>query len=273
MLTREMQAAPKAAFMRSLLSHIMRLRLADLTHRDLLHVLQLVKDSSLGRDLPKPWTQDSALRILDRLNAHLFNGTVKDVPDTMYWQGQPLLDLMYTGIGAPPPLSLEHSTSTSSVSTFSLSSDGQFRQFPALMSSSSHTAAPSVALQSGERRLVSDDLLLGDSSDPSVLSSLSSVLVPQSFSTDVKLLDPELDSGSQENMRDWDTDTNSFQNSLEAPPEERLELTERWAYRKVYSIVQDSTTVILGSLRVRLLCCCAVLLRTMLYPELLASFS
>ena len=74
LLTRDMQAAPKAAFIRSLLSHIMRLRLADLTHRDLLHVLQLVMDSSLGRDLPKPWTQDSALRILDRFNAHLFNG-------------------------------------------------------------------------------------------------------------------------------------------------------------------------------------------------------
>lgn len=234
LLTIEMQAAPKAAFMRSLLSHIMRLRVADLNHRDLLHLLQLVKDSRLGRDLPKPWTQDSALRVLDRLHAHLFDGEMKEVSETMYWQDQPLYDLMYTGMGAPPPIQLQPA---------SVSMSGNLA-FPQSSSSFQSQSGNSVALQSGERRLVSDDIFPKDHTG----SSLEPTAPPYT----TYLPNSNLLSDPAQDLDPWSPVCPVPQQPRPLNTSDYTEPTERWAYRKVYGIVRDSQTVILGSLRVRL---------------------
>ena len=253
LLTREMQAAPKAAFMRSLLSHIMRLRLADLTHRDLLHVLQLVKDSSLGHDLPKPWTQDSALRILDRFNAHLFNGTVKTVADTMYWQDQPLIDLMYTGTGAPPP----PPTGSSGPTCGTLGVPHDVMRGGGSAAAACIPSVARVAFHRGERHLVSGDLLLADGSEfshsslsPAAVVATSAVV--RGFTTDVQITDSSVGSVWCEPGSEAGRETFSGEDTMHRAPQEiQKKPGERWAYRKVYSIVQDSKTVILGSLRVR----------------------
>lgn len=103
-VTREMQTAPKAAFVRLLVSHMMRHCAADLTHRDLIRILRLLKDSALGRDVPKPWSQDAALRIIDRFNSHLFGAATKQVSGTQYWQDQELRDVTYLGVASAEPV-------------------------------------------------------------------------------------------------------------------------------------------------------------------------
>lgn len=103
-VTREMQIAPKAAFVRLLVSHMMRHCTADLTHRDLIRILRLLKDSALGRDVPKPWTQDAALRIIDRFNSHLFGAATKQVGESQYWQDQELRDVTYLGVASAQPV-------------------------------------------------------------------------------------------------------------------------------------------------------------------------
>eukprot|EP00892_Ulva_mutabilis_P007220 jgi/Ulvmu1/4870/UM020_0156.1 len=103
-VTREMQTAPKAAFVRLLVSHLMRNCAADLTHRDLIRILRLLKDSALGRDVPKPWTQDAALRIVDRFNSHLFGVPAQPLDETAYWQGQELRDVTYLGVASAAPV-------------------------------------------------------------------------------------------------------------------------------------------------------------------------
>lgn len=106
-LSRELQMAPKATFVRHLLSHIARHSYAHLTHRDLIRLLRLLKDSALGRDAPKPWAQDLSLRTLDGFNAQLFGGRRRTPGDAEYWQGQAVHDITYTGVAARSALPTE----------------------------------------------------------------------------------------------------------------------------------------------------------------------
>ena len=99
-LSRKLQVAPKATFVRHLVSHIARHSYAHLTHRDLIRLLRLLKDSALGRDAPKPWTQDLSLRTLDGFSAQLRGQPRRQVADTEFWQGQSVHDLTYTGTAA-----------------------------------------------------------------------------------------------------------------------------------------------------------------------------
>jgi hypothetical protein len=195
-----MLAAPKAAFMRSWLSHIVRLRMADLTHRDLCHLLQLVKDSSLGRDLPKPWTQDAALRIVDRFSHHLFDTPMKQVSETMYWHDQPLHDLTYLGVGAIPPTTAGYIPPNTA-------------------------GSPQVCSRAS--RLTEEDLFESSNEHKRAIANEASY--------------PELIFKRSDHHKH-----SKGNGALDAFPE----LTERWAYRKVYEIVSDSRKIVLGSLKV-----------------------
>jgi hypothetical protein len=104
-LPREVLEAPKAAFARLLLSHIVRHAWPALTPRDLVRVVRLMSDAARGGELPKPWAQDAALRALDAFGGSLLGEPPRRVPATQYWHGAPLLDLAYTGEGAPPATS------------------------------------------------------------------------------------------------------------------------------------------------------------------------
>lgn len=186
-VTREMQTAPKAAFVRLLVSHLMRHCAADLTHRDLIRILRLLKDSALGRDVPKPWTQDAALRIIDRFNSHLFGAAPKAVAAGRYWQDQELRDVTYLGAASAAPVPKPRRTPL----TPQLQSEG------------------AMSALAGLEGLTAADVL------------------PDGY-----VHDEEGQGG--------------------------LIGTEpvRWAYGKAYGVVQDSSQIILGSLKVLLPCSC-----------------
>lgn len=185
-VTREMQTAPKAAFVRLLVSHLMRHCAADLTHRDLIRILQLLKDSALGRDIPKPWTQDAALRIIDRFNSHLFGGPTKPLDEAAYWQDQELRDPTYLGVASAAPVPRPR----------------RLPLTPQLL------AGEAVSPVTGAAGLIGSDLL------------------PEG---------PGMPGGGE--------------GLLQARAEAQVEAV-RWAYGKAYGVVQDSSKLILGSLRV-----------------------
>ena len=98
---------------------------------------------------------------------------------------------------------------------------------------------------------MSEDLLLSGASDGS--SSAVDSAVPGGWGRDVRVSEPLHGSTWREEDTAMGRDLWSDSEDLMRPEsrELRSEVNERWAYRKVFSVVHDSTTVILGSLRVR----------------------
>jgi hypothetical protein len=251
LLSKEMQLAPKAAFMRALVSHLARTAYATLTPRDMVWVLKLLKESALGRDVPKPWTQDLSLRIVDRFYQRLLGGKAwKQVHETQYWQDQPIRDLTYTGTGALPdkvqqdasghPLSrldpqdvlpTQRSSREMKQPTTRATSDGlhpppSIERSAALVQQAA--ACTKDAPKQGWTPTLSKPVLTGSDLLDEVCSSSSSNVrsaeqtQPHSFWVD-------------------EVSTKSWPDMPEV----------QWAYKKVYKIHRDAKKIVLGSLQVR----------------------